>query len=128
MGCVDVDQLSECIAQVIIDVARYNAEFILQTCSPAYCFVQRKGKSSHLAYLEDYAALILGLLSLYQSDPDPHWFRTAYQLLEEMRDHFRHPNGGFYDTRDDHENLILRPRDLQDISPFWNILLQLPLM
>ena len=28
--------------------------------------------------------------------------------------HFQAPEGGFYDTSDDHETLITRPRDLQD--------------
>jgi uncharacterized protein YyaL (SSP411 family) len=28
--------------------------------------------------------------------------------------HYQAPDGGFYDTSDDHETLITRPRDLQD--------------
>jgi uncharacterized protein YyaL (SSP411 family) len=31
-----------------------------------------------------------------------------------MVDHFAAPDGGFYDTSDDHEALIVRPRELQD--------------
>jgi uncharacterized protein YyaL (SSP411 family) len=31
-----------------------------------------------------------------------------------MIEHFSAPGGGFYDTSDDHETLIVRPRELQD--------------
>ena len=31
-----------------------------------------------------------------------------------MIDHFHDPQGGFFDTRDDHEALLVRPKDLQD--------------
>jgi len=31
-----------------------------------------------------------------------------------MVDHFTDPDGGFFDTRDDHEALLVRPKDVQD--------------
>ena len=64
--------------------------------------------------LEDYAGLILGLLSLYQSDSNDEWFEMALKLAGEMIAHFSDPEFGFYDTRDDHEPLLFRPKDLQD--------------
>lgn len=66
------------------------------------------------AFLEDYAALILGLLCLYQSDGDAEWYRAALRLADEMTAHFADPAGGFFDTRDDAEALLFRPKDLQD--------------
>jgi len=54
------------------------------------------------------------LLELYQTTFDAKWFVAAQQLAETMIAHFRAPDGGFYDTSDDHETLITRPRDLQD--------------
>jgi uncharacterized protein YyaL (SSP411 family) len=51
---------------------------------------------------------------LYQTTFDPHWFLAAQELAETMIAHFQAPDGGFYDTSDDHESLITRPRDLQD--------------
>jgi hypothetical protein len=68
----------------------------------------------HNAYLEDYAGLILALLSLYQSDPNVEWYAAALKLADEMLAHFADPLGGFFDTRDDHEALLVRPKDLQD--------------
>ena len=38
----------------------------------------------------------------------------ARRLADEMMAHFRDPAGGFFDTSDDHETLVVRPKDLQD--------------
>jgi uncharacterized protein YyaL (SSP411 family) len=67
------------------------------------------------AYLEDYAYLADGLLALYQTTFDERWFAWAQEVTEMMLGHFRdEENGGFYDTSDDHEALIHRPKDVQD--------------
>jgi uncharacterized protein YyaL (SSP411 family) len=65
-------------------------------------------------YLEDYTHLIEGLLELYQTTFDPRWYQAARELAEGMIQHFSAPDGGFFDTSDDHETLITRPRELQD--------------
>jgi uncharacterized protein YyaL (SSP411 family) len=74
---------------------------------------RRNGVAKANGYLEDYAHLIEGLLELYQTTFDPRWYRAAHELAEAMIEHFRAPEG-FYDTSDDHETLIVRPRELQD--------------
>lgn len=83
----------------------------------------REGQAKHNAYLEDYAGLILALLALYQSDPNKEWYLSALKLADEMVEHFLDPNGGFFDTRDDHEALLVRPKDIQDnATPSGNAL------
>jgi hypothetical protein len=83
----------------------------------------RKGQPRHKAYLEDYSALILGLIALYQSDPDLRWYRAAIELTGDMIVHYSDPQGGFFDTRDDHDPLLLRPKDIQDnATPSGNAL------
>jgi uncharacterized protein YyaL (SSP411 family) len=72
------------------------------------------GEAKLNGYLEDYAYLVEGLLELYQTTFEPRWFVAAQELAETMIAHFQAPDGGFYDTSDDHEALITRPRDLQD--------------
>jgi uncharacterized protein YyaL (SSP411 family) len=52
-------------------------------------------------------------LELYQTTFDPRLFVAAQELAETMIAHFK-ASAGFYDTSDDHESLITRPRDLQD--------------
>jgi uncharacterized protein YyaL (SSP411 family) len=65
-------------------------------------------------FLEDYTHLIEGLIELYQTTFDLCWYVAAHELAEAMIEHFSAPDGGFYDTSDDHEALIVRPRELQD--------------
>ena len=89
----------------------------------------RAGKAQHMAYLEDYASLILALLSLYQSDPNLVWFTAAEKLAREMIAGFQDPGGGFFDTHRDNPNLIIRPKDLQDnATPSGNALAALALL
>ena len=45
---------------------------------------------------------------------EPRWFVAAQELAKPVLTHFQADEGGFYDTSDDHETLITRPRDLQD--------------
>ncbi len=99
-----------------LDVARQNARFLLENLYTRSRLLRswRRGDAQHNAYLEDYGALILGLLALYQSEPEAEWFEHASLLTEEMVNYFWSADGGFYDTRHDHETLIVRPRDLQD--------------
>ncbi len=96
--------------------AQRNAHFLLGNLVQDGRLLRswRDGKARHNAYLEDYAALIIALLSLYQSDPNPRWYTAAANLAEEMIAHFPDSSGGFFDTRDNHEALLTRPKDLQD--------------
>lgn len=97
-------------------IARQNADFLLSELHPGDRLLRswRAGRADHNAYLEDYAALIQGLLALYQSDPDVRWYAAAERLATDMLANFSDPAGGFFDTRADHETLITRPKDLQD--------------
>jgi uncharacterized protein YyaL (SSP411 family) len=114
-----------------LDIARKNADFLLTELNPQDHLFRswRKGQARHNAYLEDYAGLVLGLLALYQSDPDPYWFNSALQLTEDMIKLFRDPKGGFYDTRLGQENLITRPKNVQDnATPSGNALAAMALL
>jgi uncharacterized protein YyaL (SSP411 family) len=64
--------------------------------------------------LEDYAHLADGLLALYEATFDERWFVTARALMDRVLGRFGDPAGGFFDTADDHERLITRPKDVQD--------------
>jgi uncharacterized protein YyaL (SSP411 family) len=75
---------------------------------------KRAGEAKLNGYLEDYAYLIEGLLGLYQTTFEAPWFVAALQLAETMLEHFADSEGTLYDTSDDHETLVTRPRDLQD--------------
>jgi uncharacterized protein YyaL (SSP411 family) len=98
-------------------VAEDNADFLLRELRQENGRLLRTWKDGEVrlnAYLEDYSYLIEGLLELYQTTFEPRWFVAAQELAEILLTHYRASDGGFYDTTDDHESLITRPRDLQD--------------
>ncbi len=106
-------------------VAEHNAEFLLRelrqengrllrTWKSHPELVEGAGEAKLNGYLEDYAYLIEGLLELYQTTFDSKWFAAAQELAEIMIEHYADSDGTFFDTSDDHETLITRPRDLQD--------------
>jgi uncharacterized protein YyaL (SSP411 family) len=93
-----------------------NAEFVLEALRPNGRLKRswRQGSITNEVFLEDYAALILGLIELYQTDFQDKWFAPAQKLSAEMLDLFSDPSGGFFDTSKDSQELLLRPKDLQD--------------
>ncbi len=64
--------------------------------------------------LEDYTHLADGLLALYEATFEERWFTTARALMDRVVARFSDPSGGFFDTGDDHERLVTRPKDVQD--------------
>ncbi|HRQ12321.1 MAG TPA: thioredoxin domain-containing protein [Promineifilum sp.] len=100
------------------DIATQNAEFLytnLRQTDGRLLRSWRAGtRARYNAYLEDYAFLADGLLALYQTTFEPRWFLWARELAEWMLTHFQDSAGGFFDTSDDHETLLHRPRDVQD--------------
>ncbi len=98
------------------NLATRNAEFLLSQLRPNKKLVRawREGKTTNEVFLEDYAALILGLLELYQTDFDNKWFTAAKELTDEMIEKFSDTNGGFFDTPQNGEYLLFRPKDIQD--------------
>jgi uncharacterized protein YyaL (SSP411 family) len=77
----------------------------------------RQGQTTVSAFLEDHAAVGLGMLALYQVDFDPRWLKQARHQANVILDRFIDPAGGFFDTSNDQENLIARPKSIQD-SPY----------
>jgi uncharacterized protein YyaL (SSP411 family) len=97
--------------------AEANAAFLLAHMRDArgrLLRAWRAGRARLNAYLEDYANLADGLLALYEATFEPRWFVEARRLADAMIEHYVDPAGGFFDTSDDHEALLVRPKDLQD--------------
>jgi uncharacterized protein len=74
----------------------------------------KDGRAVGQGVLEDHTHLAEGLLALYETTFDERWFTTARRLMDRVLARFVDPSGGFFDTADDHERLITRPRDPQD--------------
>lgn len=86
----------------------------LMTAEGRLLRTHKGGQSKLNGYLEDYAAMIDALLELYQATFEERWFVAARDLADYALEHFSAEDGGFFDTSDDHEDLIVRPRDVQD--------------
>ncbi len=96
--------------------AERNAAFLLDALSTADGRLWRSWKDGQArisGFLEDYANLSEGLLALYQTTFAPRWYHAAHRLVETILAHFA-TDAGFYDTADDAEALVVRPRSTQD--------------
>ena len=97
--------------------ARQNARFILTELGTPEGRLRRTwkdGRASLNGYLEDYSYLLEGLLKLYEATFEPEWFVAARDIADVMIERFADPDGGFFDTSDDHERLVTRPKNVQD--------------
>ncbi len=74
----------------------------------------KDGRAVGNGVLEDATHLADGLLALYEATSDERWFTTARRLVDRVLARFGDPAGGFFDTADDHERLVTRPKDVQD--------------
>jgi len=103
-----------------IDAARRAADLLLAVHLDDHgrlIRTSRDGRAGNTAgVLEDYADVAEGLLTLYSVTGEEEWLAVAELLLETTLDHFADGEGGFYDTADDAERLVLRPRDPSDTA------------
>ena len=110
-------------ADAVLGAAAYReaalgiAEFLTGPAMPDGRLVRswRRGRLGGGAYADDYGAAALGLYALYQSTGEERWFRAAEGLVETLVDRFADlDGGGFFATASDAEQLIARPKNLQD--------------
>ncbi len=64
--------------------------------------------------LEDHGCVAAGWLDLFEATGDVRWLGAATDLIDTALDHFAAGDGGFFDTADDAEQLVARPRDPSD--------------
>jgi uncharacterized protein len=75
----------------------------------------KDGVAKISGYLDDYALVIEGLLSLHQATFSGNWLRQAIKLAETMIELFwDDATKTLYYTSDMHENLFVRPRSIYD--------------
>ena len=75
----------------------------------------KDGRAHLNAYLEDYTAVALGLIGLYQATFELRWLEAAISLAEVIVARFADGDtGGFFQTATDHEQLIARRKDFVD--------------
>ena len=73
--------------------------------------VWRQGRAHTPGFLEDGAAVVEGLVDLYEAGFDPAWLRWAEALAEELLARFQDPaEGGFFSTEEGQADLIFRQK------------------
>jgi uncharacterized protein YyaL (SSP411 family) len=97
-----------------MEVARINARFLLRDLRRDDGRFLRSWRARHLAYAEDYAALLEALCTLAEHD-DVAWLADARAVADELLRLFHDEEaGGFFTTGHDAETLIVRAKDLFD--------------
>jgi hypothetical protein len=75
----------------------------------------REDEGAHLAYLDDYAFLIWGLIELYETTYNPEYLKNALELNQDFLKLFwDSKGGGFFLYGKDSEKLIIRPKEIYD--------------
>ncbi len=101
-----------------VDAAVGAAEFILRDLRDSggrLLRTYKDGEAKLNAYLQDHAYLVEALVVLYEATFDPRWFTAARELADTMIERFADDErGGFFETSNDHEQLVARRKDLED--------------
>jgi uncharacterized protein YyaL (SSP411 family) len=100
----------------ILEIAQQLAAFVLDqmTVNGRLHRTWRGGTLGPEGFLEDYAAVGLGLLALYQADFHNRWFQAASQFAGQIVKRFGDPAGGFFDTPIEQRDLLARPKSIRD--------------
>ena len=100
-----------------LNAAIKNAHFILDNMNQGNRLLRtyKDGNAKLLGYLEDYGCFINGLMCLYEATLDIYWLNMSEKLSDKMIDLFwDDAENMFYDIGHDHEDLLVRPRDVGD--------------
>ncbi len=100
-----------------VEAARRNADFVLTTMRRDGLLLRtyKEGEAKLNAYLEDYAYVIEGLVSLYEATFELRWLSEAKALADAMIAEFwDEKEHGFFFTGSSHEELIRRTKEFED--------------
>ena len=102
-----------------LDVAIEAFEFVksaMSTDDDRLLHSWREGRARHLAVLDDYAAMCLAALKLYEATGTPSYLECARRWVERVELHYHDPNGGYFFTADDADALIARAKIAEDAA------------
>jgi uncharacterized protein YyaL (SSP411 family) len=101
----DLADAAVAAAQLLVDV--HLADGFVRT--------SRDGvPGANAAVLEDHGAVAEAFVAVLGITGDAVWLERARRLVDRVLDHFVDPDGGFFDTADDAETLVVRPKDASD--------------
>jgi len=93
-----------------IEAAGACARFLLDevTVDGRLMRTYKDGRAHIPGFADDYAALLLGLVDLYEASHDPAWLQAASGLGESLHELFAAEGGGLHTTGKDQPDLIVR--------------------
>ncbi len=100
-----------------LEAAKEAADFIIGNLMEEKGRLKRswsQEKASQPGTLADHALMALALAALYQADFDAKWIPTLRQFLDVIEKDFSSDGPLYYDASVNVQDLILRPRSLQD--------------
>jgi uncharacterized protein len=100
-----------------IDDARNCARFVLEHMTAPDGRILRswsEGEARIPGFLEDHAAVAVGLFTLYQATGELEWYTAAERITRLIPRLFGDPAGGFFTTAGDGPGLVKRPKDQLD--------------
>jgi uncharacterized protein YyaL (SSP411 family) len=111
-------------AGAVLDEPRYSdaavkcAEFIERELALPGGRMRRSWTESGpgpVGYLEDHAYCAAAYLTLYEVGGDERWFVRSRELADAVLEHFEDAElGGFFTVASDHEQLLVRRKDIED--------------
>ncbi|MBQ8532312.1 MAG: thioredoxin domain-containing protein [Clostridia bacterium] len=101
---------------IYLSTAQKAAAFIQKyLCKDDTLYVSfREGKCGVIGFLDDYAAYIFAMLSLYKATLDREYLKLAGRFCGKAISDFGDNTGGFYLYGNNSEELILRPKETYD--------------
>ena len=99
-----------------VTVAGGAADFLLTELvhDGAVLRTWKDGRAHVTGFLEDAALLADALITLYEASGEPRYFGAASAIAAQIVDRYRSDDGSYYDTAADSEELIARPRSIDD--------------
>ncbi len=99
-----------------IEEAVRSMEFITSTMFDGNMLLHRyrEGEANINGFIDDYAFMIWAFIELYQATHEKRFLDKATELNRIMIEKFNDPNGGFFFTGNEGENLLTRKKELYD--------------
>ncbi|MBC7932059.1 MAG: thioredoxin domain-containing protein, partial [Rubrivivax sp.] len=99
------------------EIAESNARFIAEklTTEGLLLHVYKDGRAKHTGFLDDYAFVVSGHITLFETTGTLHWLEEAVRMTDKMIEEFwDEDEGGFFYTGKSGEQLIVRQKDYFD--------------
>ncbi len=100
-----------------IKAAAFVQKYLRTSNNRLFRTASADGRAKLNGYLEDYAYYAEALTHLYEATLDERWLTDAGRLVDVMCPQFGdREHGGFFTTSEDHEQLLMRIKDIHDGS------------